>query len=300
MQEKYLPIGSIVTIKNTNRKIMIIGYYSLEYQNSVKIYDYVGCNYPEGMLMKNNMFSFNHSDILKCDFLGFKDASYETFNKNLNSQLNTDTKGMEQPKNFLNLKFDENGVVVYEELSPVKKPVEIVRSVPVTNPFDNKQVTPTAKSKAPEVKNAFKFDENGVVIEDNTVQENKKDIESNFKFTFDENGFVIGEERIGGEANKNTDATKENSSNASSNPSEIQFLFDENGYVIGEQPKNAPKASQTDTKPKPKYTFDENGVVTSDSAEEMLNVPPKKSEQPKEEIKIPHYRFDENGVIISE
>ena len=112
MEEKYLPIGSVVTVKGLNKKVMIIGYYSLEYQNSVKIYDYVGCNYPEGMLMKNNMFSFNHSDITNCDFVGFKDTSYETLNKNLNSQLNTDTKDMEQPKNFLNLKFDENGVVV--------------------------------------------------------------------------------------------------------------------------------------------------------------------------------------------
>ena len=59
MEEKYLPIGSIVTVKDINKKLMIIGYYSLEYKNSVKLYDYVGCSYPEGMLLKNNTFSFN-------------------------------------------------------------------------------------------------------------------------------------------------------------------------------------------------------------------------------------------------
>ena len=37
MEEKYLPIGSVVTVKDINKKLMIIGYYSLEYKNSVKL-----------------------------------------------------------------------------------------------------------------------------------------------------------------------------------------------------------------------------------------------------------------------
>ena len=287
MEEKYLPIGSVVTVKGLNKKVMIIGYYSLEYQNSVKIYDYVGCNYPEGMLMKNNMFSFNHSDITNCDFVGFKDASYETLNKNLNSQLNTDTKDMEQPKNFLNLKFDENGVVVYEELSPVKKAPEVVKNTPVANPFEVKSPAPEAKSKTPVMKNDFVFDENGFVVEDNTAKENKKDIESNFKYTFDENGFVTGEEKLDG----NT---------ADTSTGEIQYLFDENGFVVGEQQKN----TTTEAKPAvPKYTFDEFGFVTGDSTVKEEPTPSKdtkpKSEK-NDEYQMPHYRFDENGVIISE
>lgn len=289
MEEKYLPIGSVVTVKGLNKKIMIIGYYSLEYQNSVKIYDYVGCNYPEGMLLKNNMFSFNHSDIVSCDFVGFKDATYETLNKNLNNQLNTDTKGMDQPKNFLNLKFDENGVVVYEELSPVKKAPEVVKSIPVANPFDAKVDAPETKSETPVMKNDFKFDENGFVIEDNTVKENKKDIESNFKYTFDENGFVIGEERVG-EEKKEANETKAGN---------VQYLFDENGFVVGEQPVGTPNKNEEI----PKYTFDENGVVTSDSTA-SVSVPKEETKtndnEKKEEFQIPHYRFDENGVIISE
>lgn len=286
MEEKYLPIGSVVTVKGLNKKVMIIGYYSLEYQNSVKIYDYVGCIYPEGMLMKNNMFSFNHSDITNCDFVGFKDSAYETLNKNLNSQLNTDTKNMEQPNNFLNLKFDENGVVVYEELSPVKKAPEVVKSTVVANPFEVKNPAPEANSQTPVMKNAFVFDENGVVVEDNTVKENKKDIESNFKYTFDENGFVIGEEKV-------------NEENTNQTAGEVQYLFDENGFVVGEKPKNT-----TTTKPPvPKYTFDENGFVTSDTTVKEVAVP-KESTEPKtdkkDDYQIPHYHFDENGVIISE
>lgn len=266
MEEKYLPIGSVVNVKGLNKKMMIIGYYSLEYQNSVKIYDYVGCNYPEGMLLKNNLFSFNHSDIVSCDFVGYKDATYATLNNNLNNQLQSDSKNMEQPKNFLNLKFDENGVVVYEEMSPVKKAPEIVKKAAVINPFDLKNATVEVKSEAPVMKDAFKFDENGVVIEDNTVKANKKDIESNFRYTFDENGFVTGETRIGEVKNdKKTD--------------EVQYLFDENGFVIGEE-----KVGKVDANKR---------IIN--------NVATKPEEQPKRnDFQMPHYRFDENGIIISE
>ena len=47
MKDKYLPIGSIVTINNTNKNVMIVGYYAIKYQNVVKMYDYMGniiCN----------------------------------------------------------------------------------------------------------------------------------------------------------------------------------------------------------------------------------------------------------------
>lgn len=266
MEEKYLPIGSVVSVKGLNKKIMIIGYYSLEYQNSVKIYDYVGCNYPEGMLLKNNMFSFNHSDIISCEFVGYKDASYATLNNNLNGQLQSASKNMEQPKNFLNLKFDENGVVVYEEMSPVKKAPEVVKNKTVVNPFDVKSTKVEDKSKTPVMNNAFKFDENGVVVEDNTVKENKKDIESNFRYTFDENGFVTGEVKV--------DSKVDDKKN-----DEVQYLFDENGFVIGEEKKN-------------------NNV---DNKRIINNVSAKSEEQPKkDEFQMPHYRFDENGIIISE
>ena len=294
MEEKYLPIGSVVTVKDINKKLMIIGYYSLEYKNSVKLYDYVGCSYPEGMLLKNNTFSFNHSDIISCDFLGYQDESFKVLNSNLNSQQNENQENLEQPSNFLNLKFDENGVVIYNEMSNVKKTPEIVkRNVEVANPFETKTPTETPETSTPVVAKDFTFDENGVVTQDNTIKENKKDIESNFRYTFDENGFVIGEEIVDGNANETS---------TSEQAGDLQYLFDENGFVVGEKNKNDDVATKsTDTIPK--YTFDENGIVTGDSTLKE-NVKPTteqaKEEPKKDEFQMPHYRFDENGVIISE
>ena len=276
MEEKYLPIGSVVTVKDINKKLMIIGYYSLEYKNSVKLYDYVGCSYPEGMLLKNNTFSFNHSDIISCDFLGYQDESYKVLNSNLNSQQNVSQENMEQPSNFLNLKFDENGVVIYNEMSNVKRTPEIVkRSAEVSNPFETKTATEIPKASTPVMNKEFASDNAKV---DEIASENKKDIESNFKYTFDENGFVIGETKVG-------DSTSENKTG------DVQYLFDENGFVVGEKmgTKEDTKAADTGVK----YSFDANGVVTGDSSKI-------KEEPKKDEFQIPHYRFDENGVIISE
>lgn len=276
-EEKYLPIGSIVTVKDINKKLMIIGYYSLEYKNSVKLYDYVGCSYPEGMLLKNNTFSFNHSDIINCDFLGYQDESYKILNSNLNSQQNDSQENLKQPNNFLNLKFDENGVVIYNEMSNVKRTPEIVkRSTVVSNPFETKSRAEIAKASTPVVNKEFS---SGDAELDTTEYENKKDIESNFKYTFDENGFVINETKVNDSISK--DESTDN----------VQYLFDENGLVVGEKSDAEETSKAMDTGVK--YTFDANGVVTSDSS--------KLKEEPKNnDFQMPHYRFDENGVIISE
>jgi len=45
--KKYLPIGSIVLLKNGNKKIMIYGRRQIQV-TSGKIFDYVACFYPEG------------------------------------------------------------------------------------------------------------------------------------------------------------------------------------------------------------------------------------------------------------
>lgn len=115
MQEKYLPIGTIVKINNLNKKVMIIGYYSIEYQDSVKIYDYVGCAYPEGMLFKNNTFSFNHSEIQIVLYMGYVDDEYQKFNNSLNEKLKENNKPLTQPALFEDTRFDEDFIIIQDE-----------------------------------------------------------------------------------------------------------------------------------------------------------------------------------------
>ena len=126
MKDKYLPIGSIVTINDTNKSVMIVGYYAIKYQNVVKMYDYVGISYPEGTLLEGT-FAFNHTDITSVLFEGYKDDSFNVLNKNMLGQNEDKSIDAKKDDNFINVKFDANGVVQYDEFEDksVEKLVEL-------------------------------------------------------------------------------------------------------------------------------------------------------------------------------
>lgn len=136
MKDKYLPIGSIVTINDTNKSVMIVGYYAIKYQNVVKMYDYVGISYPEGTLLEGT-FAFNHTDITNVLFAGYKDDSFNVLNKNMLGQNEDKSIDAKKDDNFINVKFDANGVVQYDEFEDksVEKLVELLNE-DVKNPFE--------------------------------------------------------------------------------------------------------------------------------------------------------------------
>ncbi len=272
MPSKYLPIGSIVKLKNNDKKIMIIGYYSLEYNNSVKIYDYVGCSYPEGMLVRNNSYSFNHGDIASVVFTGYLDTAYNRLNANLLDQNNND-EGMEKPSSFVNVKFDKNGVVVYDELSPVKEEATIIEDS-ISNPFNSRSVK-EATTKTPIVD--IKLDSLSDIKKDEQAISDTKEIESKFNFTFDANGVVIGEVPV--EIPKEDDSKLKQSN--------LMYEFDENGIVVGIK---SPDEKNNDVSNNA-YKFDADGIVVAND-DNQTNV------KNEEEFEIPHYKFDENGIII--
>lgn len=178
MKDKFLPIGSICTIKRSNRKVMIIGFFSIDYAESVKLYDYIGCVYPEGVLSSTRI-CFNHSDIISLDYIGYKNSDFELFNQKLKSQ-----QVDEQVQNenvFSNFEFDENGVVVFMQPNAIEnitkknnaKAESVISSFSsnINNPFykslDYEQTIKEQESSEiqnwPIFKN-IQFDENGVVI----------------------------------------------------------------------------------------------------------------------------------------
>lgn len=174
--EKYLPIGTVCTIKNHQKKVMIVGVFSVEYNGTVKMYDYRGCDYPEGMLLNNKIYSFNHSDIENILYMGYKDEFYDSFNSNITRQnSNLDNKKYEQKPFASNIQFDENGVVIYAplETTTYKSSVAVPTSQPVerqdvSNPFvpiQNVSPEPVQQnSKEWSIFKSIQFDENGVVV----------------------------------------------------------------------------------------------------------------------------------------
>lgn len=68
--DNFLPIGTVVLMKNATKKIMITGYAakSSEYDN---LWDYTGCLWPEGTLSSDKNLLFNHKDISKIFYSGY-------------------------------------------------------------------------------------------------------------------------------------------------------------------------------------------------------------------------------------
>ena len=82
MEEKYLPLGSVVMLKGGKKEIMITGYLTIPKDNRDVMYDYSAVLYPEGELDSDQVLAFNHADIDQVFFKGFEnDASKEYVGK---------------------------------------------------------------------------------------------------------------------------------------------------------------------------------------------------------------------------
>lgn len=87
MYEKTLPIGSVVLLKNGNKRAMIIGYYQKMVGNQDKIYDYVGVGFPEGFIKSDALALFDHEQIETVYSIGFQDNEWSDFQNRLLSAI---------------------------------------------------------------------------------------------------------------------------------------------------------------------------------------------------------------------
>lgn len=97
--EKYLPIGTIVALKGSTKRLMITGFCCLDSNNQTKIFDYSGCLYPEGIIETNKTFLFDHQQIEKVYHIGFIDKESRDFNfrlQQISNQYNQQVVGNEQ------------------------------------------------------------------------------------------------------------------------------------------------------------------------------------------------------------
>lgn len=79
-----LPIGSVVKMKDTNKRLSIIG---ILVNNDGRMYDYISVPYPEGYIDAKHMFVFNHKDIETVEYLGYMDSEFQLFRGSLAESL---------------------------------------------------------------------------------------------------------------------------------------------------------------------------------------------------------------------
>lgn len=85
--DKYLPIGSVVLLKNAKKKLMITGFFVVTIESPDKTFDYSGCLYPEGMISSKESLVFNHEQIEKIFSLGYSDEEEVEFKKELEKTI---------------------------------------------------------------------------------------------------------------------------------------------------------------------------------------------------------------------
>lgn len=76
--QKYLPLGSVVVLKEAKRPILIYGRLQRHTETN-DIYDYVACPYPEGNMSSSQTLLFNHDKIKFILFKGYVDEMESSF-----------------------------------------------------------------------------------------------------------------------------------------------------------------------------------------------------------------------------
>lgn len=88
IEEKYLPIGTVVMLKGGRKRAMITGFCAMEDNHKDKVWDYSGCMYPEGFISSDQTCLFNHEQIEKVYHLGLSnDEEEKEFKKKLNQLI---------------------------------------------------------------------------------------------------------------------------------------------------------------------------------------------------------------------
>jgi len=77
-EPKLLPLGSIVVLKDGEKKLMIYGRGQLAGDSNVE-FDYVACLWPEGNLNERYTYLFNHVDINSVFYRGYSDDEDTAF-----------------------------------------------------------------------------------------------------------------------------------------------------------------------------------------------------------------------------
>lgn len=85
MNEKFLPIGTVVLLKGGNKKLMVTSYliFPKKENEEKKIYDYGACTFPEGIIESDYVVGFDHEQIEKIIHLGLIDDEQKLLNEAL-------------------------------------------------------------------------------------------------------------------------------------------------------------------------------------------------------------------------
>lgn len=97
IKEKYLPVGTVVMLRNGTKRVMINGFCTMDANSPEKVYDYSGVLYPEGSLSSDQTLLFDHEQIVRVDHMGLEDDEEREFKTKLKEILAESANGNPAP-----------------------------------------------------------------------------------------------------------------------------------------------------------------------------------------------------------
>lgn len=85
MENDFLPVGSVVLLKDAKRPVVIIGFSVIE-KGERKVWDYLGCAYPVGVVGTDKNLLFQRNQIEKIISKGYEDEECKKFLKMMQEQ----------------------------------------------------------------------------------------------------------------------------------------------------------------------------------------------------------------------
>lgn len=86
MKNSLLPIGSVVLLKDGQKRLMICGRVQTDVATGIT-YDYSACYYPDGIINSKELFMFNNENIQRLFFIGFQDGEELAFRQFIDEEL---------------------------------------------------------------------------------------------------------------------------------------------------------------------------------------------------------------------
>ena len=117
--EKFLPIGTVVLLEGGKKELMIMS-YCIKPTGEVydkdgiidakdKVFDYGGCLYPEGMITSNQLFAFNHDQIARVCFKGYKTEVQQEISNELN-KINIKVENQDNNQETTKVNFNDKQI----------------------------------------------------------------------------------------------------------------------------------------------------------------------------------------------
>ena len=97
IKEKYLPVGTVVLLRNGTKRVMINGFCTMDASKPDKVYDYSGVLFPEGSLSSDQTLLFDHEQIVRVDHIGLDDDEEKAFKVKLKEIVAESANGQANP-----------------------------------------------------------------------------------------------------------------------------------------------------------------------------------------------------------